>query len=174
MPRFNRRHLFTSLPAAAGLFFYEYAFARESPSFPFPTAARDRLAVTSYPFRAWIESPTNHDRNPKLPAMDLTGFPAFAVKQFDIHNINPLAAHFRSTDQNYVDRFRAALDAANSHIVDLGLSGGQFYASDPALRQAAIDLGKRGIDLAARVGSPSVRQHIHGNGKPNVAWRRTA
>lgn len=170
MPRFHRRRFLTWLPpAAAGLVFSEQAFGRESPSFPFPANPRDRLAVTSYPFRASIESPSNRDRDPKVPAMDLISFPAFAAKQFNIHNINPLAAHFRSTDQSYLDRFRAALDAANSQIVDLGLSGGQFYASDPVLRQAAIDLGKRGIDLAVRVGSPSVRQHVNGKEKPDVA-----
>jgi sugar phosphate isomerase/epimerase len=170
VPSLHRRRFLTTLCAgAAGLTIAEHISARSEPAYPFPTAPRDRLAVTSYPFRAWIESPTNHGRDPKLPAMDLTEFPSFAAKQFNIHNINPLADHFHSTDQNYIDRFRAALEAANSHIVDLGLSGGEFYSTDASRRQAGIDLGKRGIDLAAGVGSPSVRQHIHGQGRPDIA-----
>jgi sugar phosphate isomerase/epimerase len=46
--------------------------------------------------------------------------------------------------------------------MDLGLGGGRFYASDPAERQKAIEDGKRGIDIAVAVGSPSVRQHVRG------------
>src|SRR5271170_7810633 len=70
--------------------------AVSSPHITFPTAPRDRISVASYPFRAYIESPTNHDRDPKLPGMDLTDFPAEVVKKFNIHNIEPHNRHFRS------------------------------------------------------------------------------
>ena len=38
---------------------------RKSPHVNFPKAARDRLAVAAWPFRAFIDSPTNSDRDPK-------------------------------------------------------------------------------------------------------------
>lgn len=141
--------------------------ASRGPSTTFPAESRARLAVTSYPFRASIESPENRD--PKQPSMDITGFPLFVAEQFGVFNINPLLAHFKSTDSGYMQKFRRALEEAHSHIVDLGLGGGLFYASDASARQAAVESGYRGIDAAVQVGSPSVRQHVHGGaGKPDV------
>ena len=95
--------------------------------------------------------------------MDLKDFPAFVADKFGVHNINPLLDHFSSVDRFYIDAFRAALEKANSHIVDLALSGRRFYAADPAIRQEAVLFGKKCIDIAAEVGSPSVRQHVAGN-----------
>lgn len=136
----------------------------------FPTRPRDRLAVTSYPFRAYIESPTNRGRNPNVPGMDLRQFPKLVADRFDVHNINPLIDHFRSTDSAYLDSFRKAVADAGSHIVDLGLSGGRFYSSDANERENAVRASSQSIDIAEAIGSPSVRQHIHGKKgeKPNV------
>jgi sugar phosphate isomerase/epimerase len=101
--------------------------------------------------------------------MDLKAFPAFVAEQFGVYNINPLLDHFGSTDRAYLDGFRAALDKANSHIVDLGLGGRRFYASDSSVRQAAVDYGRKCVDIAAQVGSPSVRQHVSGDEKRDVS-----
>jgi len=83
-----------------------------------------------------------------------------AAKEFGIYNICPLAAHFRSTDSEYLDAFGEAVHRAGSHLVDLGLGDGSFWDPDKSKRQAAIDFGQHGIDLAVRLGSPSVRQHL--------------
>jgi sugar phosphate isomerase/epimerase len=137
------------------------------PSMRFPTEARARLAVTSYPFRAFIESPKNHGRKPDLPGMDLKEFPGFVAAKFNVRNINPLLDHFSSTSQGYIDAFRSALEKANSHIVDLGLPGGRFYAADAGVRREAVVFGRKCVDIAVQVGSPSVRQHVAGE-KPDV------
>ena len=101
------------------------AHGRE-PETRFPTDARARLAITSYPFRAYIDSPTNHEKNRKHPGMDLKAFPAFVVKNFGIFNVSPLVDHFSSTDPTYLDAFRTALERTHSRIVDLGLGGAPF------------------------------------------------
>jgi len=116
--------------------------------------------VTSYPFRAYIDSPTNPARDATKPGMDLKEFPAVVAKRFGVHNINPLGDHLRSTDPEYLETFRRALDAANSHIVDLGLSGRDFSTSDNSKRDDSVAYGQRWIDIAVRIGSPSVRQHL--------------
>lgn len=134
----------------------------QAPSMQFPREPRSRLSVTSYPFRSLIESPTNRGRTPSLPGMDLKAFPAFAVEKFGIYNINPLVDHFSSTDPAYLDSFRVAVAKANSRIVDLGLSGRRFYAADKTVRQTAVAYGQKCVDIAVKVGSPSVRQHIDG------------
>lgn len=146
------------------------AAAAQEPHLLFPTLPRERLAVTSYPFRKLIESPTNRERDPKEPGMDLKDFAQMIASKFGIHNINPLADHFASTDPSYLESFRKAVASAGSHMVDLGLSGRKFWDPDPAQRQAAFDYGKRWIDIAVVVGSPSVRQHLGGSHgvKPDV------
>jgi sugar phosphate isomerase/epimerase len=146
------------------------AAASQEPHLVFPTEPGERLAVTSYPFRKLIESPTNRERDPKQPGMDLKDFAQMIVTKFGIYNINPLADHFSSTDPAYLESFRRAVESAGSHMVDLGLAGRKFWDPDPAQRQAAIDYGKHWIDIAAVVGSPSVRQHLGGSHgvKPDV------
>jgi sugar phosphate isomerase/epimerase len=164
----TRREILKYLPAglAVGL------SARTSqPSLHFPTEARARLAVTSYPFRASIDSPKNRDRNPSLPGMDIKDFPGFVAEKFGVFNINPLVNHFSSTEPSYLDAFRAALEKAHSHIVDLGLPGGRFYAADAAVRESAVTASRTSVDIAVQVGSPSVRQHVagHAGEKPDVS-----
>jgi len=135
----------------------------KEPHLDFPTAPRARLSVTSYPFRKFIESPTNHERDPKVPGWDLKEFPGIIAKRFDVHNINPLLDHFGSTEPSYLDAFRKAVEDAGSNMADLGLGGRKFWDPDPAQRQAAVDYGKHGVDMAVAVGSPSVRQHLGGS-----------
>lgn len=127
-----------------------------------PKTPQARLSVTSYPFRAYIESPTNRGRDKTLKGMDLKEFPTFVVEHFGVYNINPLIDHFASTDEAYLHDFVKAVAAAQSHVVDLGLPGGAFYSTDSAEREKAIASGRKGIDVAAAIGSPSVRPHVRG------------
>jgi sugar phosphate isomerase/epimerase len=136
--------------------------AQRIPRLHFPTAPRDRLAVTSYPFRAFIDATDNRQRDKSQPGMTLLEFPAKMIEKFGIHNVNSVIEHFASTEPGYIASFREALTKAGSHIVDLGLNEGHFYDPDPDQRQKGIDDGKKGIDVALAVGSPSVRQHVGG------------
>jgi sugar phosphate isomerase/epimerase len=135
---------------------------QKMPKLHFPTAPRDRLAVTSYPFRAFIDAPGNGDRDKSKPGMTLLEFPSWMIEKFGIHNVNPVIEHFASTDPAYLAPFREALVKAGSHIMDLGLNEGSFYDPDANQRQKGIDDGKKGIAVALAVGSPSVRQHVGG------------
>jgi len=103
--------------------------------------------------------------------MDLTEFPSVIATKFGVYNINPLSDHFRSSDSAYLDAFRHSVEKANSHIVDLGLAGRHFYASDAATRKSSVDYGRKWIDIARVIGSPSIRQHVAGShgAKPDVA-----
>jgi sugar phosphate isomerase/epimerase len=161
----TRRELLKSatiLAAAVVPSKFSYANVSEHPSVDFPTKPQERLAVTSYPFRSLINSPTNHAKDRSFPGMDLKEFPAFAAKNFGIKNINPLVDHLNSTDPAYLQEFRKAVDASFSRIVDLGVSGRRFYAADKSVRQAAVAYGRKCVDIAAQVGSPSIRQHVSG------------
>jgi sugar phosphate isomerase/epimerase len=130
------------------------------PVLTFPKEPRARLAITSYPFRAYLESATNAGRDKSLPGMDLKEFPAMVAKRFGVHAINPLGDHLSSTEPAYLKDFRAAVDAAGSRLVDLGLGGKDFGNADRSVCEEAIAYGRHWIDIAASLGSPSVRQHL--------------
>lgn len=129
----------------------------------FPVIPRGRIAVTTWPFRMYFEGPTSRWRDPKLPAMALTDFPAMVAKKFGIHNVELLSAHFPSTDRAYLEGLRAAVDKAGSHIIDIPVDDrASFYDPFAMKRQEAVDSGKKWIEVAVAVGSPSVRLHIAG------------
>lgn len=148
-----------------------FANTDANPHIAFPTAPRDRIAIASYPFRAYIESPGNRDRNPSLPGMDLLHFPAHVIEKFNVHNIEPHSRHFRSLDSAYLAQFREALDKANAKAVNIAVSIQEsFYDPDSAVRSKAITDAKKWIDVAASIGSPGIRAHIHTapNSPPNL------
>lgn len=148
-----------------------FASGQSGPHIPFPTAPRDRIAVASYPFRAYIDIPDNRDRDPKLPGMDLTQFPSEVVTKFGVHNIEPLAQHFRSTDSAYLAKFRQALQKENVRVVNIPTHvEASFYDADTAARQKAVAVAKKWVDVAVELGSPSIRPHINGasGSAPNV------
>ena len=161
----SRRALLTFLPGLA------LAESLSRPETHFPTNGRDRLAVTSWPFRDYISSPDNRSKVPVASRMDLKQFPAFVARRFGVYNINPLAAHFSSTDDHYLAEFREAVSRAGSHLVDLGLGGQEFYSPDPATRGRALAYGRKWIDIARKIGAPSVRQHLRlaGEQKPDAS-----
>jgi sugar phosphate isomerase/epimerase len=142
-----------------------------SPHISFPSAPRDRIAIASYPFRAYIESPTNRERDPKLPGMDLAGFTAEVVKKFNVHNIEPNSRHFRSLDPAYLGSFREAMGKAGVKAVNIAVDGPKsFYDADLAARNQAVAYAKKWIDIAVEIGCPSIRVHVEAapNSKANV------
>jgi sugar phosphate isomerase/epimerase len=149
-----------------------------SPSQPhisLPRAPRDRISVASYPFRAYIESPTNHDRDPSLPGMDLTDFAGEVVKKFNVHNIEPHNRHFRSLDPAYLGSFREKLERTSVKVVNIAVDGHEsFYGADPSTRKKAIGHAKRWVDIAVEIGSPSIRTHIQRSSNSSPHVQRTA
>lgn len=127
-----------------------------APDLHFPTAPRERLAVASYPFRNLMDRPGH-------PGMKLTEFAAMVAEKFGIHNIEPLNSHFPSTTADYLADLRSSVERAHSHIVNIPASvGASLYDTDAAKRNTAVAGGKKWVDVAVAVGSPSIRVHIQG------------
>jgi len=145
------------------------------PHLSFPSAPRDRIAIASYPFRRYIESPTNHNRDQSLPGMELTEFASQVVEKFNVRNIEPHYRHFHSLAPAYLGNFRQTLTKANVKVVNIAVGGeASFYDADPSARKAAIAFAKKWVDVAVAIGSPSIRVHNEqaANSAPNV--ERTA
>jgi sugar phosphate isomerase/epimerase len=141
------------------------------PHIIFPTHPRERVSIASYPFRAYILSPDNRDRDTTLPGMNLLEFPAHVVAKFNIHNIEPHSRHFTSLQPNYLDDFRQILLKTKVRVVNIAVStANSFYDADAASRAKAVDSAKKWVDVASRVGSPGIRAHIAAarNSSPSV------
>ena len=140
------------------------------PHIKFPLRPIDRLALTTWPFREFMEGPHNSNRDRSKPGMDILGFAKMAIEKFNIHNINPLIAHFSSTETRHLHDLREQMAKAGSRFVDLGLGDGKFNDPDPAVREASIERSRQWIDAATILGSPSVRQHLGGSrgARPDV------
>lgn len=182
MTQFSRRSFLRSSAVIAGAtipgagssasLLGEFASASQKPPhLEFPTAARDKLAVASWPFRAEIESPTNEYRNQKMKGMDLREFAVLVKEKFGVPGVEPLSAHFPSTDEGYLHSFREAVTQAGVRIVNIPVDNAHsFYDAESATRKQAVEHAKKWVAIAVILGSPSVRTSVAGteNAKPNA------
>jgi sugar phosphate isomerase/epimerase len=153
MPAITRRAF---IGISAALAAWRPARPAGAPDIHFPTAPRGRLAVASYPFRNFMDKPGH-------AGLKLTDFAAMVAEKFGLHNIEPLSAHFPSTEPAYLDELRRAVQRAHSLIVNIPCNvGASLYDPDPAARDKAIAGSGKWVDAAVAVGSPSIRVHIQG------------
>ncbi|HMD07001.1 MAG TPA: TIM barrel protein [Candidatus Acidoferrum sp.] len=141
------------------------------PHIIFPTHPRERISIASYPFRVYILSPDNRDRDTTLPGMNLLEFPAHVVAKFNIHNIEPHSRHFTSLQPDYLDDFRQILLKLKVRVVNIAVSTvNSFYDADGSARDKAVTFAKKWVDVALRIGSPGIRTHIAAarNSSPNI------
>jgi sugar phosphate isomerase/epimerase len=142
-----------------------------APHILFPAHPRERISIASYPFRAYIVSPDNRDRDTTLPGMNLLEFPAHVAAKFNIHNIEPHSRHFTSLQPDYLDSFQQVLQKTRVRAVNIAVSASSsFYDEDDAAREKAVDYAKRWADVAVRIGSPGIRTHVAAsrNSPPNL------
>ena len=132
--------------------------AQDAPHMQFPAAARERIAIASYPFRDFF---AGQGDKPGSPKMELKDFARHVSAKFKIKKIEPWSAHFRSLEKAYLEELRAAVSQAHGTIVNIAVDGEHSpYAPDAAERQKAVAFSKQWIDAAAIAGSPSVRTNI--------------
>lgn len=152
------RRRFLSIAASACVLSNRLDAAGAGPSLKFPTAPKDRISVATWPFRAFIEGPFNHDRDASKPGFDLAGFAQRMTREYGVHNIEPLNRHFGSTDLDYLGQLRKDLKAAGAAIVNIPVDLlGSLYDADETARLHAVERRREWIDIAEIVGSPSIR-----------------
>ncbi len=129
------------------------ALGSKGPAIPFPTKARDRLAVASYPFRDDIVKG-------RIP---LTSFPAMVAERYTVYNVELLGDHFVSTEPAYLNELRKAAEQAGVRIVNLPVSPrASMYDPDPDKRSVAVADSRKWIDVASALTCPSIRVHVRG------------
>jgi sugar phosphate isomerase/epimerase len=103
--------------------------------------------------------------------MELKDFAAHVAEKFNVHHIEPFSPLFPSTDPNYLQQLRVAVEKAHSSIVDIAVDQGHSqYAVDKTEREKAVTGSKLWIDVGVALGSPSIRTNIDGakDSKPDV------
>jgi sugar phosphate isomerase/epimerase len=180
MSQLSRRELLRSSAAACGavvaastwgVFESSLALAQAKPLMQFPIVPRERLAVATWPFRAEIESGSNEYRDRMKPGLDLRDFVVKIPDEFGVSGVEPLSAHFPSTNARYLQDFRKAIEDAHMHVVNIPVDNEfSFYDAEPANRKKAVDNSRKWVDVAVAIGSPSVRTSMGDpkNSKPNV------
>ena len=135
------------------------ALATESgPHLHFPSEARERIAIASYPFREFIAGKDHKSGNPTI---ELKDFAAHVIAKFNINKIEPWTGHFPSTDAKYLEQFRTAVEKAHGAVVNIAVDGEHSpYAMDRAERDRAIAFSKQWVDAASILGSPSIRTNL--------------
>ena len=79
----------------------------KTPQASFPVDPRERIGVATYPFRRWILSPHNEDRDASKPGMDLPAFARLIKSEFHVSGIEPLDSHFPSKERAEIIKLRA-------------------------------------------------------------------
>jgi sugar phosphate isomerase/epimerase len=141
------------LAAAALLTPLQRLSAASGPDIPFPTAPRDRLAVASWSFHEHFER----------SKIDMKNFATMVADRYKIHNVELLGQHLPSTTPEYLKELRAAIHSAGSHVINVPAGGrASLYHPDTQQRAAAVANGKKWIDVAVALNSPSVRLNLAG------------
>jgi sugar phosphate isomerase/epimerase len=141
------------------------------PAVRFFDQPRERIAVASYPFREFIAGQRD-DKSVDSSKMPLKDFAAHVAVKFNIRKVEPWSEHFLSLEPGYLDEIREAASKAGSSFADVAADGdNSIYSTDPVECERAIQFGKKWIDVAARIGSPSVRINIAAakDAKPDAA-----
>src|SRR3974390_755525 len=155
----RRTFLAQAAAGAAGFWLARGLAHAETPQFTFPSAPRQRICVASYPFRSVI--PGEDASVPKAEQIALKDFAAHVKAKFGINKIEPWSRHFPSTDEKYLNEFRAAVDRAGCQVIDIAVDGEDSpYAVDAAERSRAVSGSKKWVDVARLLGSSSIRTHI--------------
>jgi len=133
------------------------AHGSSAPNLQFPAQARDRIAISSYPFRQFIVGDDSQATKP----MELKDFAAHVVERFHINKIEPWTGHFPSTESKYLKQFRASVEKAKASIVNIAVDGeNSVYAAHSTEREQAIAFAKEWVDHAVTLGSPSIRTSL--------------
>jgi sugar phosphate isomerase/epimerase len=139
------------------------AAAAALPALKFPSEARHRLAVATYPFREAIASPNK----PEAGKLSLQQFAASIPEKFEVHGIEPWSRHFESLEPAYLAELSSALKSARVKVVNIPCDVNVKLCGDAQQRDEALRTYYKWVDAAATLGSPSIRVHCPAGPDPS-------
>ncbi len=147
----KRREFLIGAAAAAGL-----ASGRKGWAQTRDQAKLARVAIMSLCFNSILKNPSQPD-NPAR-TLDIMDLGQMLADRYGVHNVEMQHAHFPSTEPAYLMGFRDRLAKTMSRVTNINLEFGpqNISATDPALRQQAIDRTKEWIDHALALGCPRI------------------
>ena len=95
--------------------------------------------------------------------IDALDFPEMVADRYGVHNVEIVYPHFASFEPSYIAEFRNRLRKAGSRVSNIPIDWRELWeqpsisSTDRAEREHAMALYRKGIDLAAEVGSPIAR-----------------
>ncbi len=147
----KRREFLIGAAAAAGLASRPKGWAQTRDQ-----AKLARVAIMSLCFNSILKNPSQPD-NPAR-TLDIMDLGQMLADRYGVHNVEMQHAHFPSTEPAYLMGFRDRLAKTMSRVTNINLEFGpqNISATDPALRQQAIDRTKEWIDHALALGCPRI------------------
>lgn len=130
------------------------------PTLKFPSEARKRLAVSTYPFRDFIAS----KRKPE-GKLTLQRFAETLVEKFKVNGIEPWSPHFESIEAAYLTELGASFQKAGLKVVNIPCDVRVKLCGTAEERDAALTTYRQWVDAAVILGSPSIRVHCPQQGK---------
>jgi sugar phosphate isomerase/epimerase len=95
--------------------------------------------------------------------MEALDFPEMVADRYHVHNVEIVYPHFASSEPSYISEFQNRLKKAHSRLVNVPVDYEELWekpalsSPDAKQREHAISLYRKGIDLAAALGSPTAR-----------------
>ena len=157
MEHMNRRELIGIALAGA------VSLKADGPSAKFPTEARARLSVSTYPFRKLVASPHAQEGDAATRGMTLAEFAKTVKPRLNVSGIEPWSHHFESNDPAYVRGLRGAFQSAGLHVVNIPVDIGVKLCGTAEGYEHGLAAYRKWVDAAVILGSPSIRGHLpHG------------
>jgi len=138
------------------------ALAVTLPAFKFPTDARHRLSVSTYPFRGVLIN----FRKPGAGKLTLQQFASTLHEKFGVYGIEPWSAHFESLDPAYLSDLAAAFKTARLQVVNIPCDVNVHLCGSSEQRDKALANYRQWVDAAATLDSPSIRVHCPAGPNP--------
>jgi sugar phosphate isomerase/epimerase len=141
-----------------------------------------RIAISSWTLhrtlgKVWYDADGNggvvNKNGTPSDALPLLELPAL-VAQLGIHVMEICHFHFPAIDDAYLAQLKAAIASASVELVNILIDTGNLSSSDETQWQADLDLNKRWMDIAAKVGAKGVRVDCGVEAPTQDALKRSA
>ncbi len=135
----------------------------QHPHPPSPPSKLDRISISTWSLHNYFQ--TTRDKEFNLPGsmLALLDFPEMIVDKYKVHHFEFCAPHLASIEPSYLQELKSRLVRAHSQLVnipvdipELEIEGG-LSDPDKKVRDTGVNACKKWIDIAATLGSKSVR-----------------